>query len=196
LHVGIAAAEIGLRNLQQPLLVLARQAKNRHQDAQRIIDRNLVVEIALPADRKHPIHAFLRQRLHAIRKRPKLARLTPCMRQLLILGVVRIIHLRQRPHQHRAAIHGFPDLALEIDAEELCPRRIDEAIGLELDLDDVGIFRDRPERTIARGFSPMDRILAPQSREQSVLHFDVAIGLVVGKCIVQCDIEHFVSLPV
>jgi hypothetical protein len=104
--------------------------------------------------------------------------------------VVRIIHLRQRPHQHGAPIHGLPHLILEIDTEELCARRVDESIGLALDLDDVSIFRDRPVRTIARRFSPMDRILAPQPREHSVLHFDVAVGPVIGECIVQRQVEH------
>jgi hypothetical protein len=70
--------------------------------------------------------------------------------------MVRIIHLWQSPNQHRLAIHGLADLALEIDAEQFRPRLIDEAIGLAFDFDDVRVFRDRPERTIAVRLRPVD----------------------------------------
>ena len=36
----------------------------------------------------------------------------------------------------------------------------------------------------------MDRVLAPQPRENPMLQIDVTVCLVVGKCVVQRDIEH------
>src|SRR5260370_1878006 len=104
--------------------------------------------------------------------------------------MVWIIQLWPRGDKHGLAIHGFPHLALEIDAEQLRPRLIDEAISLAFDLDDVGVFRDRPEWTIAIGLGPVDRVVAPQPGKQPVLRVDAAIGLMIGDCIVQRPVEH------
>ena len=91
-------------------------------------------------------------------------------------------------------IHGLAHLALEIDAEQLRPGLIDEAIGLAFDLDDVGVFRDGPERTISVRLRPVDRVVAPQFGKQPVLRLDAAVGLVIGDRIVHWSVEHLFSL--
>jgi hypothetical protein len=42
----------------------------------------------------------------------------------------------------------------------------------------------------------MDRIVAPQPGKQPVLRVDVAVGLVIGDCIVQRPVEHLSFLHV
>jgi hypothetical protein len=38
----------------------------------------------------------------------------------------------------------------------------------------------------------VDGIVAPQGGKETMLNVDVSIGLVIGKRIIQCDIEHLV----
>jgi hypothetical protein len=109
--------------------------------------------------------------------------------------MIGIIHLRQGADKHRLSTHGLPDFALEFAAEQLGARLINEPIGLAFDLDNVGVFRYRPEWTIAVGLRPMNRILAPQLGKHSVLCLDASVGLVIGNCIVQRTVEHWPSLP-
>ncbi len=190
LHLRIAAAEIGARDVQQPLAVFVGNAEDQHDDLQRIPDGDLVVEVADVSARQHAVDAGPRKLRDLLLQLADLARLKPGVGDLLVFCVLGIIHVVDGAHQHGIALHGLAHLGLEFDREQLGSRRIDEPFVLPLDLDQILMLGDGPERTKARRLGPVHRILAPQHREQSVLAVEVAVGLVIRDGLVHACIVH------
>jgi hypothetical protein len=145
----ITAAEISLGDLEQPLLVLVRQAQDHHDDAQWVPDGDVVYIVAFPAEREQPVDACPRQPRYLLLDLAELARLEPSVRQLLIGAGIRIVYLVDGADQHWPAAHHILELLLEFYCEQLGALGIDEASVLPLDLDDVLMLGDRPERAVA-----------------------------------------------
>ncbi|WMT76960.1 hypothetical protein [Bradyrhizobium sp. Ash2021] len=175
------------------LAVLVRDAEDQHDDLQREPHHDIVVEVARAAICEHAVDAFTGEPADALLEQVNLLWLKPCVGELLVFGVVGVIHLIDGADQHRPSAHGFLDLRFEFDREELGAWRVDELVVLLLDLHHIPVLRNRPERPITVRLGPMHRIFAAQHGKQRMLLLEVAVGLVAGDCFVDAGILHHVS---
>jgi hypothetical protein len=162
------------------LAVLIRDTEDQHNDLQRVPNHDIIVEFARAAMREHAVDAFAGEPTDALLEQSHLFGLKPCVGELLVLGVVGIIHLVDGTDQHGPAAHGVLYLRFKLDREQLGARGIDKPVILLLDFQDILVLGNSPERTVAIRFGPMHRIFAAQHRKQRMLLLKAAIGLVAG----------------
>ena len=100
------------------------------------------------------------------------------MRQAAVLHVVRIIHLDEGAQQVRRTAHHLADFLVRLDIGQ---RRgavfIVEEVVLLLDVLDVGMFADHPERVEAFDLGDVQRRILAQPGKGLVRTVPVGIGL-------------------
>ena len=194
LHLRVAAAEVGARDVEQPLLVAALgKTEDQHDHAQRKPGGDVVVEIAGRAARFHIVDGAAGQLGNPRLELLHLLGLEPGLGDLPVLLVLLTVHLRQAANEVGTAGHLVAHRLLEVGAEQLGARRVEEALGLALDLEHVGMLGGGPERTDPLRSGPVQRILGAQAREHRMLHRQVAIGLAAGDRLVDRGVAHRLS---
>ena len=101
----------------------------------------------------------------------------PVGRDVAIDGVIRRVHVDQRP-QHVA---GDGPLVVALLRPEQRARGVEPLLGLPLDLHDVGVLGHRVEGVEALGLDPMHRRFPPQQRARGVEPRLVGVGGGVGE---------------
>ena len=102
------------------------------------------------------------------------------MRQRAICAMVGVVHLHQRAHRIGAAAGQLAGARLGDERLQHRARLVHETVVLALDVDDVGVLRDRPEGRIAFGLEPHDRRLAAHRGEERVQSRRIRVRLRIG----------------
>ncbi len=191
LHVGIAAAEQFLSQLQHLGLVGLGHAQDRHDDMQRIVDRDVPGEIALRPDLHHPVDIALREldraRLQAL---AQIDGHEPSLGQAAIGAVVLAVHVDQRAQWRNAAglgVRSAPhrrETRLGLLVHQHRARLVVELVVELLDLKDVGVLGQRPIGPEAVGLSPVHGIGLAQIRKDAMQFDFVAIDGGIGDGVV------------
>ena len=162
-NIRIARPEDFLRHLHDELFIRARNAEDRVDHPQRIPERHFLHEITLAAQALHVVHMLLGKPGDPVFQLAQARRHEPALRQRAQLYVRGVIKVHQRAEQMRVAGHGF-DPFLARNRAEIGPRAVDEDRVLALDLQNVGLFGDRPERPEPFRLRPVKRVFPPQPR--------------------------------
>ena len=166
-HVRVAGAEQFLRELEHDRLIAFGHTENRHDHAQRIPNRHVLDEVAFAAEVGHPVDVLLRQRIDPALQLAQVRPHEPRLREHAVLGVIRIVHLHQRADEVAPAEH-----LLHHPSDRRRPqgraRVVDETGLVQLDVFDISVFRDRPERLETLGRQPPDRIVGAQPAQITV----------------------------
>ena len=171
----VVAAEHLLGQLEHPREVFLGQPEQRKDHVQREVHRYLGDEVALRSDLTHPVDVALGQLVdprleiaHGLWPKPVRA-------DRPHLPVMRIVHV----HQGADADPGL-DLGLEdvvgLGGGQQGTRLGQEQVVGALDVHDVGVLGDRPERPVGRIVDPRHRIVGSQMGECRVQ------PVVVGVC--------------
>ena len=165
LYVRIRRTEELLRELQHEWLVLGRHAQDLHHHAQRIPDRDVLDEVALPTEIRHPVDGLAREGVDGILHPRQALPREESRRQHPVLHVIRIVHLHQRTHEMPAACQALDGLG-DHHRRERWPRIVDETSLVTLYLHHVRMTGDGVERFEAFRLQAPDRIVLAQPRQQ------------------------------
>jgi hypothetical protein len=105
-------------------------------------------KVALRAGRQHLVDKSLRQLIGAHLERPHRFRTEPIGPDRPHRPVLRIVHMDERADADRGL------LLVALDGRQHGPWRVGEQGVGPLDIHDVGVFRDRPERPVVGHIHP------------------------------------------
>ena len=171
-HVGIGGAEDLLRHPQHPRLVGDRQAKDAHDDAQRVHQRDLGDEVAFAAERRHMIDMLPGDSGDGRFERLEVLRQEPAVGQLAQRHVLRVVEIDQGAEQVRVAADAERPV-FDLGGREIGALAVGKAVVGLAHRDDIGVARNGPERAEPGGLSPVDGIVDAQPREHVV---DALVG--------------------
>ena len=156
-QIRILPAEQFLRQLQHQRLVALRNAKQFHHDMQGIHRRHVARKITRPIHRQHLVDGRFRDRPNIAFYGLEVCRHEPILRQPSVFGMLRRVHLYQRLHQMRAAVHEMRHKHFGHQRRNDDGRRVIQKGRIVLaDLQYVCMPRDDPKWAIARYFSNSD----------------------------------------
>jgi hypothetical protein len=191
LELVVVAAEEFLGQLQHQGKVRLGHSEQRHDDAKRVVHGDFLHEVAFWADGDHLVHVRLGQFVDANLQRPHGLRTEPVRSNGPHHAVVGVVHVDQGADAHaRLEFVG-------LRGDQHRPRRVGELRVRQLDVHDVGVPGDGPERPVPRYVDPRHRGVGTQVRQRPVQARLVGVCLGVGQSlrgVVHCRCTHL-SLP-
>ena len=175
LELAVVAAEQLLGELEHSREVRLGYAQQRHDHVQRVIHRDLLNEIALGAHRHHLVDVVLGKLVDANLQRPHRFGPEPIRADRPHHAVLWIVEMDQRAHPGR----GLQLVAFRRRQNRARP--VGEQRVVALDVQDVRMLGDGPERTVIRHLDPGDRSVGPQMGQCRMQLRLVGVGLRVGK---------------
>ena len=184
LHVGVGRTEELLRELQHDRLIFLGHPENGHDHAQGIPHRNVLHEIAAPAELCQTVHVLLGERIHRGFHALQPLAGKPGRREHAIFHMVRVIHLDQGSHQvlatrerrNRFRHHGGREGRTGI---------VNKALLIPFNSHDVRMLGDRIKGLVALGGEAADRIVLAQPGQIGVNAFFIGPGNGIDERVVE-----------
>ena len=172
---GVVSAEDLLRELEHPREVLLGDAEQRHDDVQRVIHRNIGDEVALGTDVAHLVDGDLGQLVDVDLQVAHGFWPEPVGADGPHVPVVRVVHVDQRAQAH-AGVELGARLVVGLRGLQQRSRLADPQVVRPLDVHDVGVLGDRPERTVRRHVDVRDGRVGAKVGQGGVESFLVGVG--------------------
>jgi hypothetical protein len=172
-------------------VVALRHREQRHDDLQRIPDRDLVAELAPVLALEHAPHQRAGAVLHDGLEPLDVGRHEVRLGEAAVLLVVRVVHVDHGPHELPAGRGRLGDADAQVLVVEQEGLGLgDEHVRVLAHLDHVRMLADRPERRMAGGLGPVQRVFVPQAVEHRMHALRVCVKLVAGDLPVQFGNAH------
>lgn len=181
-RIWILWAEQLLGEPQHARLVLLGHTEDLHDHMQRIEHGHVRDEIAAAAERRHAVHRRAGDRTDAGFKLAQIAGEEPSLGQGAVLRMLRGVHLHQALDQVRAAARDAPHkgVALAVGQGRLSVAVV-EQVRLALDIEDVGVLGNHPERIEALGSGEAKGVVRTKPAE-GVMDPAIGVGARIDDC--------------
>ena len=180
LELLVVAAEHLLGELEHAREVRLRQAQQGEDHVERVVDRDLGHEIELGALLGHLVDPDLGELVAAGLELLQYRRPEPVGADLADVAVVRIVHVDQGP-QAGAGLQVPQQCVVGLGDRQQRPGVVGEQVVLPLDVHDVGVLGDRPERPVVADVDPGHRSMRAQVSQRLVEPLLVGVGLRIGQ---------------
>ena len=172
---GVVATEDLLGELEHPRKILLGDAEQRHDHVQRVIHRNISDEVALGTDVAHLVNGDLGQLVDVNLQVAHRFWSKPVGADRPHVPVVRVVHVDQRAQAH-AGLELGTRLVVGLGGLQQRTRLADPQIVCPLDVHDVGVLGDRPERPVRRDVDIRHGGMGAQVGQGAVQSFLVRVG--------------------
>ena len=175
LELAVVASEQLLGQLEHPREVRLGDAQQRHDHVERVIDRDLLNEIAFRAHRQHLVDVVAGQLVDANLQRPHRLWTKPVRADRPDHAMLRIVQMDQRAHTGG----GLKLVTLRRRQDRARP--VGEQHVVAFDVHDVGVLGNRPERAVLRHLDPRNRRVGAQMSKRRMQLRLVGVGQRIAK---------------